>query len=62
MKIVYADTEVTELLDLLLEYWKLTRGCDCRDLMTNKEENLYLGLKHQIADALGEFSGDFKII
>ncbi len=47
-KVVYADKEVTDLLDLLIEYWKLTKGCDCSDLMTYKEETYYLQIKDKL--------------
>ena len=30
-----------ELLDLLWRYWRITAGCDCSTLMTNKEELEY---------------------
>ena len=46
--VVYADKEVTDLLDLLIEYWKLTEGCDCTALMTNKEETHYLQIKDKL--------------
>jgi hypothetical protein len=53
-KVVYADKEVSDLLDLLIEYWNITEGCDCTELMTVREEQKYYQIKYSIQKTLKE--------